>query len=73
MIACNQLATDRIADQSGNRDDGEERAGSDADFADVGYLGDEGGCEGDEGAAPKAEEGGEDDDGGVGCGGKPEG
>ena len=73
MISRDQLAADGIANQRGDRDDGEEGTRANADFAHVADLGDEGGGEGDEGAATEAEEGGEDDDGRIGCSGEPEG
>ena len=73
IISCDQRAANRRSGQSCNGDGGEETAVSDADLADVGNLGDEGGGEGDESAGGEAEEGGEDDDGHVAVGGEPQG
>lgn len=68
-----QRAPDRVPRERGERDDGEERAIADTDLAHVGDLRDQCRAEGDEGARAEAVQGGEDDGGGVGARGEPEG
>jgi hypothetical protein len=73
IISGDERAANRRAGQGSYRDSSEEAAVSDANLADVGDLGDEGWCEGNESARGEAVEGGEDDDGDVAVGGEPEG
>jgi len=65
-------ATNWIADQSGDGDDGKQCARPNANLAYVRYLRNQGRREGDERSAAEAVEHGEDDDWGVAGGWDPE-